>query len=199
MTASKFSRRRAGSPHVIPGWAVILVDWASPANRASPAHVIGPQVTTQTGFHNAGRNWSWLLTRVVARRALTMSALSVCCISPISLQEKKIINWTKQKILQWNYTCTFPQIIVSFYSTEMLILQLWNTKKQMVSHFLKKPALTTLLPPVYTDSALKCYKYLKQRIILKIFIRKLVDTHLPRSSKAIFNISYPSLVGFCVS
>ena len=32
-------------------------------------------MTSETGFHNAGRNWSWSLTRVVARTALT-----VCCI-----------------------------------------------------------------------------------------------------------------------
>ena len=29
-------------------------------------------MTSQTGFHNAGRNWNWSLTRVVARKALTV-------------------------------------------------------------------------------------------------------------------------------
>ena len=31
-------------------------------------------MTIQTGFHNGGRNWSWSLTRVVARRASTVVA-----------------------------------------------------------------------------------------------------------------------------
>ena len=29
-------------------------------------------MTFQTGFHKGGRNWSWSLTRVVARRASTV-------------------------------------------------------------------------------------------------------------------------------
>ena len=33
------------------------------------------QVTVQTGFHKGGRNYTWSLTRVVARRALTVSCL----------------------------------------------------------------------------------------------------------------------------
>ena len=33
-------------------------------------------MTIQTGFHNSGRNYSWSLTRVVARRAWTVHVRS---------------------------------------------------------------------------------------------------------------------------